>query len=187
MNFRKLLLETAEDVNSGATVEDITFILEKLNLDKTELEDIAEGILDNYVLFSDEIDFIDNDYEDDVSYDEEGTVEYVEYSDKMDDEDDEDDEYGKEYDEDEYDEMDEAFKKVSKGIRIANNREAKRKRKRPTIKRGLKKRAQKSAKCSANQHVTKVGPNVFKCVAKNSKDRKKSRRLKKFKRIYKNG
>jgi len=86
---------------------------------------------------------------------------------------------------DENDETSEAFIKKSAAIRLVKRREEKKKRKLASVKNDLKQRAKTAAKCGPNQRVTKIGPRLYKCITKTAKDKKKSKILKKWHRIYK--
>jgi len=163
MGFRKLINESLEDV---ATVADITELLEKLDLDASQLSEIAEEILESYVLFDDELEFIDDEMDGSYDFDHDDLKE---------------NEIVVEEDE----ELDEAFNKVGKGERMQNRRASKKMRRKASVKKDLKARSKK--KCSGNQRTMKVAKGVYKCVAKDAASRKRGKRMKKFKKLYKNG
>jgi len=171
MSFRTLILEDQEEHISDTTNKDIVDLLEHLNLNPEQLEDIAEDILESYVLFSDEFEYIqdgttpiDEELDDIELKENEIIVDEIEYLD---------------------DELDEAFQKVSKGKRMQDRRKSRKNRRKAVVKKDLKKRGMK--KCSGNQHVQKVSKGVFKCVARDSKSKKRGRRMKKYKRLYSQG
>ena len=167
MSFRELILE--EEHVADTTNKDISDLLEHLNLSPQQLEDVAEDILESYVLFNDEFEYVEDKNFDELQEDE------ILVDDDTEDQLQEDDT--------EEDELDEAFQKVSKGKRMQDRRKSRKNRRKAVVKKDLKKRSQK--KCSGNQHVQKVSKGVYKCVAKDSKSKKRGRRMKKYKRLYK--
>lgn len=160
-SFRDLLNESEDDV---LTKKDVFNLIDSLNLSPNELEDLSDYILSG-VFFDDELEFVDTD---EVQDDDD---EYFEVHD----------------DDDDGDELDEAFIKTSKGIRYKTALMQKKKRRLATVKNDLSKRAEKASKCNKSQRVEKVSKGVYKCVAKTAKDKRRSIRMRKWKKIYKTG
>lgn len=179
-SFRSLITESNED---NCTLQDIVEVLEKLDLSPDQLSNIGEEILENYVYFNDEIEFIIDDTESEgdaklIGHDEDNTHEFDSDQNDIDDDNLGENEiyvYG-------LDDLDEEYIKVSKGIRMKNRRLSKKNRRKAVVKKDLKARGKK--KCSDNQHVTKVSKGVYKCIAKDSASKKRGRRMKKFKKLY---
>lgn len=157
-SFRDLLNESDDDV---VTKKDVFNLIKRLNLSSDELEDLSDYLLSG-VFFDDELEFVDAD---ELQNDDE----YFEVDD---------------YDDDE---LDEAFIKTNKGTRYKTALMQKKKRRLATVKKDLSKRSEKSSKCNKSQRVEKVTKGIYKCVAKTAKDRKRSIRMRKWKKIYKTG
>jgi hypothetical protein len=127
MSFRELILEevSQEEHIADTTNEDISNLLSHLDLSPEQLEDIAEDILESYVLFNDEFEYIEDENFDELQENE------IVVEDEL---------------EDDEDELDEAFQKVSKGKRMQDRRKSRKLRRKAVVKKDLKKRAQKSQK-----------------------------------------